>query len=68
MAISEQKKLTMTIEECAEALGICRATAYMLARQGSLPGCIRLGPKRLVVSKVALQKLLEHSGDGNIPS
>ena len=63
MVVKETERKTMTIEECAEALGICRATAYSLARQGSLPGCIRLGPRRLVVSKVALQKLLEHSGD-----
>ena len=63
MVTKETERLTMTIEEAAEALGICRATAYMLARQGSLPGCIRLGPKRLVVSKVALHKLLETGGE-----
>lgn len=66
MVIKQSERLTMTIEECAEALGICRATAYMLARQGSLPGCVRLGDKRFIVSKVALYKFLETGGD--IPS
>ncbi len=66
MVTKQSERLTMTIEECAEALGICRATAYSLARQGHLPGCIRLGHKRLVVSIVALKKLLETGG--NIPT
>ena len=62
--VTKSERLTMTIEECAEALGICRATAYMLARQGSLPGCIRLGDKRFIVSRVALLKFLETGGKG----
>ena len=51
--------LTMTIPEVAKALGISRNLCYELARRGELPGLIRLGEKRLVVSKQALTKLLD---------
>ena len=53
-------ELTMAIPEVAKALGISRGLAYQLAREGTIP-VIRLG-KRLVVPKLALQKLL--SGEG----
>ncbi|MCK4788852.1 MAG: helix-turn-helix domain-containing protein [Desulfobacteraceae bacterium] len=56
------ENLTMTIPEVAKALGISRGTAYSLARQGQLPiPVIKLGPKRMVVSRHALERLL--SGD-----
>lgn len=48
--------LTVTVEEAARMLGISRGAAYTHARDGSLP-TIRLG-KRLLVPKVALDKLL----------
>ncbi|MFC1984725.1 helix-turn-helix domain-containing protein [Chloroflexota bacterium] len=52
------EKLTMTVEEAGKALGISRATAYMLANTGFIPA-IRLGERRLVVPRVALLKMLE---------
>ena len=52
------EKLTLTVSEVAVALGISRNTAYELARRGELPGVIRLG-KRLVVSKAAIERLLQ---------
>ncbi len=53
------ENLTMTIPEVAKALGISRGTAYLLARQGQLPiPVIKLGPKRMVVSRRALERLL----------
>lgn len=55
------EKLTMTIEETAEILGISRSLAYSLARKGQLPGCLRLGG-RFIVSKYQLEKYL--NGDG----
>lgn len=64
--MKQSERLTMTIKECAEALGICRATCYGLAREGCLPGCIRLGDKRFIVSRVALLKFLETGG--KVPS
>ncbi len=62
MVIKETERLTMTIEEAGEALGISRATAYMLAKTGGIP-VIRLGERRLVVPRRALEKMLEGNGD-----
>ena len=52
-------RLTYTIKETAAKLGISKNLAYDLARRGELPGVIKLGDKRLVVSKVKLEHLLE---------
>jgi len=43
-------------------LGISKNLAYQLAREGKLPGAIKLGQKRIVVSRVQLENLLR--GDG----
>jgi excisionase family DNA binding protein len=51
--------MTMTIKEVAKVLGISRNLAYELAARGELPGLIRLGEKRLVCSKPAIEKLLQ---------
>lgn len=53
------ERLTLTIAEAAAMLGISRNLAYELARRGELPGIIKLGQKRLVVSRLAIEKLLE---------
>ena len=51
--------LTMTIPEVAKVLGISRGLAYELARRDELPiKVIRLGDKRMVVSRRALEDLL----------
>lgn len=53
------KSLTMTIPEVARALGISRGMCYSLARRGLLPvPVIKLGEKRMVVSRRALERLL----------
>jgi len=52
----------MTIPEVARALGISRNLAYELAKRGELPGLIRLGAKRVVCSKLAIEKLLQGEG------
>jgi len=57
MSIDEKGRLTMSVQEAAKALGIGRNTAYELIRQKKLPS-IRLG-KRIVVSKSALERLIE---------
>lgn len=51
---------TLTIDECAERLGIGRNTAYDLAAQGVIP-VLRLG-RRMVVPRVALERLLSEAG------
>ena len=55
--------LTMTIPSVARALGISRGLAYELARRNELPvNVIRLGEKRMVVSRKAVEALLENNG------
>ncbi len=50
---------TMTVEEAAVRLGISRTLAYELARAGRLPmPVLRLG-RRMVVSRLALERVLE---------
>ena len=54
-------RMTVTVEEAAEILGISRAFAYTLVRREELPS-LRLG-RRLVVPRRALERLLEGSHD-----
>ncbi len=51
------ERLTLTIDEAAEALGISRNTAFARAKTGELP-VIRLG-RRLLVPRKALDAMLE---------
>ena len=53
------EKLTFTVEEAGKLLGISRALAYEMARQGKLP-TLRFG-KRLVVPRKAVQDMLERA-------
>ena len=50
---------TISVETAAKRLGIGRQLAYSLAREGKLPGALRLGKKRIVVSRRALEAFLE---------
>ena len=50
------EKLTYTVTEAAELLGIGRSAAYEAARSGQLP-TIRIG-KRVLVPVAALERLL----------
>lgn len=58
MSTEAMIKQTVTVHEAAKLLGISRATAYQLAKEGKLPGALRLG-RRIVVSKKALELFLE---------
>jgi excisionase family DNA binding protein len=51
------KRRTLTIEEAAVTLGVSKALAYEMAREGKLP-TLRVG-KRWLVPVVALDRLLE---------
>ena len=51
------ERLTLTVEEAAETLGISRAFAYEAVANGDIP-CIRIGG-RILVPKAALEKLLQ---------
>jgi excisionase family DNA binding protein len=54
--MSEDKRLTLTVPEAAERLGISRNAAYEAAQRGEIPS-IRVG-KRLLVPRAAFEKLL----------
>ena len=53
----QQERLTLTVEQAGELLGISRALAYEMARTGRLP-TLRFG-KRIVVPKKAIENMLE---------
>ncbi len=57
MKIPHAERLTYTVEEASDRLGIGRTLGYELARRGELPGVIRLG-RRLLVSRAALDRAL----------
>lgn len=47
----------VSVERAGKCLGVSRSTAYLAAREGTIP-TIRLG-RRLVVPTAALRRLLE---------
>ena len=59
--IGKAERLTLTVGETAHLLGISRGLAYELARSGQLP-VVRLG-RRLLVPKIALERMLNRSQD-----
>jgi excisionase family DNA binding protein len=65
-SIVEAERLTMSVTEAAEVIGISRAHAYEMVRVGRIPS-IRLG-RRVVVPRKALEKFLDaavSSGDAS---
>ena len=57
----EAHRLTLTVEEAAELLGISRTLAYELVTRRELPS-VRLG-RRIVVPRRALEALLDATTD-----
>ena len=55
-----EKRLCITVPEAPEMLGISRNFAYELVKRGELPS-IRLGEKRILIPKIALEKRLEEA-------
>ena len=51
-------RMTYSIQEAADLLGIGRSLAYQLSQEGTLPGVRRLG-RRYVVSRAGLDAWLE---------
>lgn len=60
------QRLTMTVEEAAQALGLSRSFAYEAVNNGEIPS-IRIG-RRVLIPKVALDRLLEAAGEHGEPS
>jgi len=52
----QHARLTFTVDEAAQVLGISRAFAYESVRRGDIPN-IKIG-KRILIPKVALERLL----------
>jgi excisionase family DNA binding protein len=59
----EEKRVTVSVEEAGQILGISRGLAYELARQGRLP-VIRLG-RRFIIPRKGLDDLL--AGNWQLP-
>ena len=57
--MNNSERLTYSIPEACVLLGISRNLGYELAKRGELPGLIRLGERRVVVSKLAIDRLLQ---------
>jgi excisionase family DNA binding protein len=51
------RRLTLTVGEASQVLGVSRSYAYELVRRGELP-CMRLG-RRIVIPVRALDALLD---------
>jgi len=54
---SKAERLVLTVEETGEVLGISRATAYTLVRDGRLPA-IRISDRRIIIPRKAIDDLL----------
>jgi excisionase family DNA binding protein len=54
--LQDDGRLTWTVTEAAQLLGISRASAYEAAHRGELP--VRVIGRRLLVPRVALLRLL----------
>ena len=52
-----EERLCLTVPEVAKKLGLSRNFTYELVKRGELPST-RFG-KRIVISKIALEKMLE---------
>ena len=57
------EKLIYTINEVSRLLQISRNLCYRLCREKKIPGVIELGSRRMVVSAVAISRLLAGDND-----
>ena len=62
-SVSLDQRQTFTVPEVAKVLGIGRSAAYEAARTGQIP-TIKIG-KRILVPRVALERLLEQPTPAN---
>ena len=57
------EKMTVSVEEMAEMLGISRSVAYQLVRERDFP-VIRVSERRLIIPIKSLEKWLEERAVG----
>jgi excisionase family DNA binding protein len=60
--MSESDRATVTVPEAARILGIGRASAYEAVRAGTIPS-LRVTPRKIVVPRAALERLLASAGE-----
>jgi excisionase family DNA binding protein len=60
------EKLTISVPEAAQLLGVSRMTAYSAVREGTIPS-LRIG-RRVLVPRVALERLLLAQADPASPA
>lgn len=59
-AAMETERLTLTVKEAAQLLGLSRNSAYQACLTGQIPH-LKIG-KRILISKRALEAMLESAG------
>ncbi len=55
------ERLTVTVDEAAEAIGVSRVSLYNAIKNGEFKSVIRIG-KRILIPTSALLKMLENAG------
>ena len=58
IAVAVEMKGLLTLKETARVLGLSPWVTYSLARQGKLPGLVRLGERRVYVRRAVLESWL----------
>jgi excisionase family DNA binding protein len=56
--MSGPERQLLTIPEAAALMGVSRSIAYEMARQGQLPGLVRLSGHRMLVRRRVLESWL----------
>lgn len=57
-----ENKMTVTVEEMAEMIGISRSVAYQLIKEKDFP-VIRVSERRLIIPLKSLEKWLEEKAE-----
>jgi excisionase family DNA binding protein len=57
----EKERLTVTVDEAADAIGVSRVSLYNAINRGEFTSVIRIG-RRILIPKAALEKLLATAG------
>ena len=56
----ERERLTVTVDEAADAIGVSRVSLYNAINRGEFTTVIRIG-RRILIPKAALEKMLENA-------
>jgi len=59
--VNETERLTVTVDEAADAIGVSRVSLYNAINRGEFTQVIRIG-RRILIPRAALSKLLAEAG------